>query len=137
MVYTKRLQWFLQVAIEAGFVATNEWTYVELFAGDRSWSKGMTLMGFQGRSWDARYDNTMDFLTPAGFLLMLMSVMKMHVRAVFLAAPPCSSWIFFSRFSTGRWAPESWATCTAHRFVHRTLWWRGWCTSSRSALRGE
>ncbi len=104
MGYNRRLQWFIAAALAAGFVESYNLTYVELFAGDRAWSRGMVLLGFEGRSWDARYNKSMDLLTPTGFMLVVMSVLSMHVGAVLLAAPPCSSWIFMSRFSTGRWA---------------------------------
>ena len=77
-------------------------SFVEFFAGDAAWSRGLRLLGFTGVSFDARQTLDHDFLTPVGFLLGLLAIMLLHKRGVVLAAPPCSSWVFMSRSSTGR-----------------------------------
>ncbi len=76
--------------------------YVELFAGDRSVSRGMDLLGFVGRSIDMRFDAAHDFLTPRGFLLVLSLVVRLRPHGLLFAAPPCSTWVFMSSSSTGR-----------------------------------
>ena len=76
----------------------------------RAWSEGMEMYEFDGLSFDKEYTAAdiletslrCDFLTPAGFLMVIAHVMRMHVGSVFLAAIPCFSWIFFSRGSSGR-----------------------------------
>ena len=80
--------------------ATN--SFLELFAGEEAWSDGMRLLGYVGMSMDARRNIDYDILKPQGFLLAILSVMIMHAGAVALGGPPCSSWIFATRFSTGR-----------------------------------
>jgi hypothetical protein len=77
-------------------------TYVEAFAGDRSVSWGMDLLGYEGRSFDTRIDPSHNFLSPIGFLLICMSIMAVHRGGVLWGAPPCSTWVWMSRHSTGR-----------------------------------
>jgi len=78
-------------------------TFTELFAGDQAWSKGMRLLGYKGTSIDARYNADSDFLSPEGLLGAILAVMLMHRGGVLLGAPPCSTWVFMSSFSTGRY----------------------------------
>ena len=40
--------------------------YVEWFSGDRAISRGMVLLGYSGRSFDIRYHDCHNLLTPAG-----------------------------------------------------------------------
>jgi hypothetical protein len=40
--------------------------YVEWFSGDRAISRGLYLFGFTGRSFDIRYDQKHNLLSPAG-----------------------------------------------------------------------
>ena len=100
MGYTKRLLALLALLNAADMLQDR--TYAEMFAGDEAWSSGMKLLGYKGISMDARKDADHDFLRPVGFLFALWSIMSLHRDGVFLAAPPCSTWVFMSRFSTGR-----------------------------------
>ena len=106
MGYTQRLLWFA-MALGPQTFSGDLYTYGELFAGERAWSRGMSLMGYEGKSFDSDYKEfgngvfKTDFLTPFGFLCVFQHIMSMHVGAVFLAACPCWSWIFYTRYSTG------------------------------------
>ncbi len=51
---------------------------------------------------DMEYSTLHNVLTPVGLLCMLRTVLDLRPGAVFWAAPPCSSWVFLSRGSTGR-----------------------------------
>ena len=77
-------------------------TFVGMFAGEAAVSRGMRLMGFRGEALDARRSTSHDFLTPTGFLVTLHAVMRIRCGGVLWAAPPCSTWVFLSRHSTGR-----------------------------------
>ena len=77
-------------------------TFVEIFAGEASVSKGMRLLGYEGQTLDLRKSLTHDILTPAGFLTAMAAAMRIRRGGVLWAAPPCSTWIFLSRHSTGR-----------------------------------
>lgn len=77
-------------------------SFVETFAGEAAVSRGMRLMGFAGEALDARRSVAHDILTPTGFLVTLAAVMRIRRGGLFWAAPPCSTWVFLSRHSTGR-----------------------------------
>ena len=77
-------------------------TYVELFAGDSAWSAGTRLFGYVGKSVDINIDSSHDFMQPSGFLIALALVMGAHVGAILHAGCPCSTWVYMSRFTTGR-----------------------------------
>ena len=68
----------------------------------------MELFSFEGASADRIYeafaDNLMncDFLTPMGFLQVVAGVMRLHRGGILLAAIPCNSRVFLSRWTTGR-----------------------------------
>ena len=76
--------------------------FVEAFAGSGAVTRGLQTHHFKGRSLDMRRHPGMDFLTPAGFCLLLGSVMALQPGGLLWAAPPCSSWVFMSRGSYGR-----------------------------------
>ena len=77
-------------------------TFVETFAGDAAVSRGMRLLGFAGEALDMRRSASHDILTPVGFLVTLAAAMRIRRGGVFWAAPPCSTWVFLSRGSTGQ-----------------------------------
>ena len=79
-----------------------DFSFVETFAGEAAVSRGMRLMGFAGETLDARRSVAHDILTPTGFLVTLAAVMRIRRGGLFWAAPPCSTWVFLSRHSTGR-----------------------------------
>ena len=108
MGYTERLLRFVR---QLPALSVTLATYGELFAGQRAWSRGISVCGYDGASFDNGYGTEdaaaeevfyADFLTPYGFLLVIAHVMSMHVGSVFLADIPCSTWIFMSRWPTGR-----------------------------------
>ena len=77
-------------------------SFVELFAGDAAVSKGLRLFGYSGLSFDMRYSELHNFLTPSGYLAALAAIMPIHVGGVVWMAPPCSTWVWVSRHSTKR-----------------------------------
>ena len=85
-----------------GRVVDRNITFVELFAGEANWSCGMRSLSYEGVSIDARRNYAHDFLTPAGFMATLSAVLRIRPGGVFWAGPPCSTWVFMSRHSTGR-----------------------------------
>ena len=76
--------------------------YLEFFSGDESISKGMRLYGYSGLSFDLRRCVDHNFLIPCGFLAALSACMRVRRGGLVWWAPPCSSWVFMSRSSTGR-----------------------------------
>jgi len=108
MGYTRRLKLFIAQIPEAAHATLSLLTFFELFSGMRAWSRGMEMFDYHGQSADWKYQKftektvKCDFLTPMGFLQVIASIMRMHARSIFLAGIPCSSWIFMSRWSTGR-----------------------------------
>ena len=76
--------------------------FVELFAGEAAVSRGMRGFGYRGWTMDLRISLDHDLLSPAGFLQLLACLARLRPGGVFWAAPPCSTWVFMSRHSTGR-----------------------------------
>ena len=76
--------------------------FVELFAGDGAISKGMRLLGLKGASLDLRANPDHDFLSPTGLIAAMVAVLEVREGGVLWAAPPCSTWVWMSRHSTGR-----------------------------------
>jgi len=76
--------------------------FMEHFAGDAAVSQGMRLVGFSGVTFDLRISRLHDLLTPVGLLATLTACMKLRRRALAWFAPPCSTWVWMSRSSTGR-----------------------------------
>lgn len=76
--------------------------FVEVFAGEQSVSRGLRAMGYVGVALDQRYDAAHNVLCPIGFLTLLHAVLHLKPGGLLWAAPPCSSWVFLSRASSGR-----------------------------------
>ncbi len=76
--------------------------FVEVFAGDAAVSHGLEHLGYVGLQLDVRHDKSHDVLTPVGFMVLLKAAMKIRRHGLIWAAPPCSTWIWMSRFSSGR-----------------------------------
>ncbi len=78
----------------------------EVFAGHAAVSRAMQGLGYVGRSLDRSYDPSpqdgYNVLNPGGFLLLLSTALDIAPGGVLWAAPPCSTWIWLSRNSTGR-----------------------------------
>jgi hypothetical protein len=108
MGYTTRLLWFISQLPPCIFEVGPIYTYGELFSGEMAWSRGMMMLEYRGVSFDKKYSVMAedylhtDFVTPFGFLRVIVHIMQMHQWGVFLAAIPCCSWVWMSRCSTGR-----------------------------------
>ncbi len=76
--------------------------FVEVFAGHAAVSRAFQSLGYRGRRMDLKYHEGHDVLNPTGLLLLLSSVMDLKPGGILWAAPPCSTWVFLSRSSTGR-----------------------------------
>ena len=79
-----------------------ELDFGELFAGKGAVSSSLGALGYQGRALDRERQAEADVLTPIGFLLALRMALSIHAGGVMWLAPPCSSWVFLARHSTGR-----------------------------------
>jgi len=89
-------------------------SFIELFAGDESISKGLRLLEYWGKSYDLRKNTNHDFLSPQGFLAAMLSVLRCHRGAVCWSAPPCSTWVWLSRHSTGRSPDNIYGNLNSH-----------------------
>ena len=76
--------------------------FSEFFAGERAISRALELLHYEGTSFDVRYNCLHNLLVPAGFLIALTCTMTTYKRGIIWWAPPCSTWVFMSRHSTGR-----------------------------------
>ncbi len=85
-----------------GEPATRDLDFLETFAGDSSISRGLRLQGLVGAAMDLRFDAKHDIMTSVGFLCALKLLARVRPGGLFWSAPPCSSWVFMSRGSTGR-----------------------------------
>lgn len=92
----------LQQMYGCGREPDRDLTFVEIFAGEAAVSRGMRLLGYAGSTFDMRLSESHDILTPVGFLTVLAAVLRIRPGGVLWAAPPCSTWVFLSRHSTGR-----------------------------------
>ncbi len=84
--------------------ATAEQTlhFAEIFAGRAAVSRALANLGFQGRCMDRDYHEGHDIMKPMGLLLVLSTALELMPGGVFWCAPPCSTWVFMSRATTGR-----------------------------------
>lgn len=76
--------------------------YAEAFAGTGAVHRALAAFGLEGRAMDLKYSPDHNVLKPVGMLLLLETAMALKPGGIFWAAPPCSSWVFLSRSSTGR-----------------------------------
>jgi hypothetical protein len=76
--------------------------FVEVFAGEHAVSKGMYLLGYHGMPLDLRLDPRHDIMSAIGLVMLIVAIARLRPGGIFWAAPPCSTWVFFSRHSTGR-----------------------------------
>ncbi len=86
--------------------------FAEAFAGNAAVSRGVAALGYPSVGLDMEYHPEHDVLTPAGFLNLLGLALDVVEGGVLWAAPPCSTWVWLSRSSTGRnKAPEGKRLC--------------------------
>ena len=74
--------------------------FAELFAGEQSVTNGLRCFGFEGIPMDQKYG--CDLLSAVGFAAAVVAILKIRCGGILWAAPPCSSWVWISRGSTGR-----------------------------------
>ena len=99
-----------------------DFDFVELFAGDGAISTGLEGVGCIGVRVDARRRPEHNFMTPTGFAISLRAVLKLRAGGIFWAAPPCGTWVWVSRASTGRHIRtegSSWSACVQNALVER------------------
>jgi hypothetical protein len=75
---------------------------VGFFAGEQSVTKGLRLVGYKGDPVDVRLNSNHDLLTPCGFLVAITMIFSVCKGGLVWIAPPCSTWVWMSRSSTGR-----------------------------------
>jgi hypothetical protein len=116
-VLVPRIMWNLCHAIVSKIGLQREVNAVEFFAGQ----KAVTL-AFQARGWAAVPFELLDdpavydFMSDKGFLLAITFVLSLKHGGFLLGAPVCSTWVWMSRFSTGRSeaSPMAWESkCSA------------------------
>ncbi len=76
--------------------------YVELFAGHQALSRALAGLGYCGQALDRELHPGHDLLTREGFLLALRAAVALQPGGLMWLAPPCSSWIWLSSYTTGR-----------------------------------
>ena len=80
----------------------SQYNGVETFAGDQAVTSGLRLLGYRIIPFDIRLDASHNLLCRVGFLAVLAAIMRTSRRGILWLAPPCSSWVWMSRHSTGR-----------------------------------
>lgn len=98
---------------------------LEIFSGVQSITNGFRTCGYTSESFDKISDPAMDMNTLSGFHMVCMLVLRIRPLGFLWAAPPCSSWVFLSKSTTGRkpWCPlgfqdnprVSWNNVLVHR----------------------
>jgi hypothetical protein len=75
---------------------------VEFFSGVMSIAGGCRYLGLMTAAYDSALHPDMDFMSAAGLLLAVQLIRRCKPGAILWLGPPCSSWVFMSRGSTGR-----------------------------------
>ncbi len=76
--------------------------FVEVFAGAQAISQALAACRCVGMAMDMRYDKCQDVLRPEGLVQLVDGVLRLRHGGLLWAAPPCSSWGWMARNSTGR-----------------------------------
>ena len=76
--------------------------FAELFAGEGAVHRALAAQGYHGRRMDLRHHQGHDLLTPVGLLLAMRIAMALKPGGLLWLAPPCSSWVWMARATTGR-----------------------------------
>ncbi len=76
--------------------------FAECFAGHGAVHRALAGLGYTGRALDREYCAGHDVLKPVGFLCLMSTCLELKPGGVLWAAPPCSTWVWLSRHSTGR-----------------------------------
>lgn len=92
----------LLLAATLGTVLTRSVDLVEIFSGEKAVTNGLMMFSFKGMAIDHDMGPNYDILTTDGFFLCLLAVLSIKRGGLLWMAPPCSSWVWMSRGSTGR-----------------------------------
>ena len=74
----------------------------EVFAGNGAVHRAVADLGYSVRALDVKYAGDHDVLTPVGLVVLMSTALALVPGGCLWAAPPCSTWIWLSRGSTGR-----------------------------------
>jgi hypothetical protein len=86
----------------AGGILKCDLSSVEIFSGVQSITRGFRTLGYTSEAFDKILDPAMDVNTLFGFSMVCKLVLRLRPSGFLWAAPPCSSWVFLSKNSTGR-----------------------------------
>ena len=76
--------------------------FAEVFAGNGAVHRALHVLGYRGQAMDRDYCADHDVLRPSGLLVLLSTCLDLKPGGILWAAPPCSTWVFLSRATTGR-----------------------------------
>ena len=76
--------------------------FAELFAGKGAVHRAIGALGYQCRAMDKSYALSHDLLTPVGLLAAIRICLAIRPQGTVWFAPPCSSWVWLTRHSSGR-----------------------------------
>jgi|LakMenE18May11ns_1017448.scaffolds.fasta_scaffold9714080_2 hypothetical protein len=93
--------------------------FVEFFAGEAAISRGLRAFSHTGMSFDARYHEWHNILTPIGLLAAIGAILRVREHGVVWWAPPCSTWVWVSRHSTKRTRDTTFQTQQRSRFTNK------------------
>ncbi len=79
-----------------------ELDFGEFFAGKGAVHRSLQALGYRGAAMDLTYSALHDLLTPVGFLAACRICLAIKAGGVAWFAPPCSSWVWLTRHSSGR-----------------------------------
>ncbi len=79
-----------------------ELDFGELFAGKGAVSRSLGALGYRGRMLDLEIHPVLNLLQPLGMLAALRVALSIKPGGLLWLAPPCSSWVFLTRHSSGR-----------------------------------
>ncbi len=81
---------------------TPELDFGELFAGAGAVHRHLQDLGYRGRAMDQVYCKGHDILQPLGMLAAIRIACSIKPGGLLWLAPPCSTWVWLTRGSTGR-----------------------------------
>lgn len=81
---------------------SNYLDFLDLFSGAGGLASGLRACGFVGLQQDFSLHHQFDLLSARGFLLALSALRRVRPFGVCHCGPPCGSWVWISRASTGR-----------------------------------
>ncbi len=80
----------------------DELDFAELFAGKGAVHRHLMDLGYRGKAMDREHCVDHDLLQPMGMVVATRIAASIRPGGVLWLAPPCSSWVWISRGSTGR-----------------------------------